>query len=283
MADNNRKTAHWIAAARARETARQDSLFQDPYAEKLAGEEGQFSLSRSEEKTGSDNQFIVVRTKYFDDFIKNASESIRQIVLLGVGLDTRAFRLDLPPDTVVFEIDKPELLKEKEEKLDKIHQDLKPAGATRISVPSDLREDWMSCLLLKDFDQSRKSVWVAEGLFFYLSKEIVTGLMRQIDKLSADGSKLIFDISGTGLLDLPSMSAYLTSLKDKRLPLPYCTDYPEEICEAAGWHDISVDYAGSATASYGRLKTFVQDMTKGKRHKMNSWFVTGTKPALPPE
>ncbi len=60
------------------------------------------------------------------------------------------------------------------------------------------------------------------------------------------------------------------------MPLPYCSDYPEKIFSEVGWHDIFVDYVGSETASYGRIKTFKQDI-KEKRHPMNSYFVIGRK------
>src|SRR5262245_51482019 len=91
-------TAHWIAAARARETARPDRLFADPYADRLAGTLGYRILADSERQSGRENNFIPVRVRWFDDTITRLTAPGVQVVLLGAGLDTRPYRLDLPAD-----------------------------------------------------------------------------------------------------------------------------------------------------------------------------------------
>jgi methyltransferase (TIGR00027 family) len=91
-------TAFWIAAVRARETERRDGLFADPYARDLAGQRGSTVMAASERTAGGENAFIPVRVQWFDDLIVSAAAQVRQVVLLGAGLDTRAFRLDLPTD-----------------------------------------------------------------------------------------------------------------------------------------------------------------------------------------
>src|SRR5262249_10111827 len=60
---------------------------------------------------------LVIRTKFFDDFLLHATreQEIRQVVLLAAGMDTRAFRLTWPPHTLLFELDQPELLTQKEQ------------------------------------------------------------------------------------------------------------------------------------------------------------------------
>src|SRR6266699_6751320 len=91
-------TAYWIAAARARETARPDRLFEDPYAAALAGDRGRRMLERAEAPTGRPNPFLPIRTRHFDDVLVAEAGRDRpgQVVLLGAGLDTRGFRLPLP-------------------------------------------------------------------------------------------------------------------------------------------------------------------------------------------
>src|ERR1700728_4188405 len=101
-------TAHWMAAERARETARPDRLFEDPLAEVLAGTEGVDLMARM----GVDlpvNPAFPIRTRFFDDALVRllADHRIGQVVLMGAGMGTRAYRLDLP---TVFEIDRPALL-----------------------------------------------------------------------------------------------------------------------------------------------------------------------------
>jgi methyltransferase (TIGR00027 family) len=88
-------TSRLTAAARARESARADRLFEDRWAAELAGEEG-FSLLEGNDASlsGQAPPAFVVRHRFFDDFLtRQASRGIRQVVLIAAGLDTRAFRL----------------------------------------------------------------------------------------------------------------------------------------------------------------------------------------------
>ena len=107
-------TAHWIAAVRARESERPDALFTDPYAAILAGDVGRASLAASERASGGENHFLAVRTRFFDEVLCAESRTGDAVVLLGAGLDTRAFRLPLPPDIDWYEIDDGALLATKE-------------------------------------------------------------------------------------------------------------------------------------------------------------------------
>lgn len=57
----------------------------------------------------------VIRTRFFDDYLLAAcAAGCRQVVLLAAGLDTRAYRLDWPPATHLFEVDLPCVLLFKE-------------------------------------------------------------------------------------------------------------------------------------------------------------------------
>jgi methyltransferase (TIGR00027 family) len=94
-------TARWTAGVRARESARADHLFEDPWAEVLTGEEGaEWLAQRPEDSTIP----MAIRTRFFDDFLQDVSRrhAIRQVVLMAAGLDTRAFRLDWPDGTCLF-------------------------------------------------------------------------------------------------------------------------------------------------------------------------------------
>src|SRR5690606_397949 len=98
-------TARWTAAVRAQESERDDALFADPWAAALAGDEGMAWLTQRPPGSGLP---MALRTRYFDDFlVRIVQESgIRQLVMLAAGLDTRTFRLALPAEMRVFELDK---------------------------------------------------------------------------------------------------------------------------------------------------------------------------------
>ena len=106
-------TAHWTAAVRQMESAREDRLFSDPWAAALAGEEGAQWIAQ---RTPDSVVPIVLRTRYFDDFLQRVTSqnAIRQVVLMAAGLDTRAFRLAWPAQTRIFELDQVAVLAHKE-------------------------------------------------------------------------------------------------------------------------------------------------------------------------
>jgi O-methyltransferase involved in polyketide biosynthesis len=59
--------------------------------------------------------WLVARTKVIDDVIIEAiAEGCDKVLNLAAGLDTRPYRLNLPPDFAWVEADLPELLAEKE-------------------------------------------------------------------------------------------------------------------------------------------------------------------------
>jgi methyltransferase (TIGR00027 family) len=100
-----------VAACRALETARSDGLVRDPFAARLAGPRGEAILQGI---TGWQLMCfgIGVRTRFLDDLIVEtiARESIRVVLSVGAGLDTRPWRLELPPDLRWIEADFPEML-----------------------------------------------------------------------------------------------------------------------------------------------------------------------------
>jgi O-methyltransferase involved in polyketide biosynthesis len=104
-------TALMVAACRAIETARADGLVRDPFAERLAGPRGDAILRGI---TGWQLMCfgIGVRTRFLDDLVIEtiARESIEVVLSVGAGLDTRPWRLELPPELRWIEADFPEML-----------------------------------------------------------------------------------------------------------------------------------------------------------------------------
>ncbi|WP_432825346.1 SAM-dependent methyltransferase [Dactylosporangium sp. CA-092794] len=230
-----RGSARWTAAVRARESARPDRLFEDPWAEVLAGGAD----------AGPDNPFLVVRTRYFDDAV-TAAGWLRQLVLLGAGLDTRAWRLPLPAGATVFEVDLPVLLAAKHERIP-----ARPGCAVRI-VEADLRGDWGPALLGAGFDPGAPTLWLAEGLLFHLPAAAVGPLLAGAAALTG-GGRFLADVFGTGLLRLPSLQPMIESRRRYHLSPPFCTDDPAGLFRDAGWADVTWDLAGSPAANHGRL------------------------------
>jgi methyltransferase (TIGR00027 family) len=174
----NSGTASWIAAARARESERADRLFRDPYASALAGTLGRSALEASERASGGENQFLPIRTRFFDDVLEAEADKLDQVVLLGAGLDTRAFRLGLPDRLRWFEIDRPDVFVQKERVLGELGA---VARWQRSVVVADLTGAWSEPLLDAGFGVGCRTTWLAEGLFFYLSAELVRNVLADGD------------------------------------------------------------------------------------------------------
>ncbi|MFH9862101.1 class I SAM-dependent methyltransferase [Streptomyces sp. NPDC017202] len=194
-------TALLVAAARAIETRRHDSLAQDVYAEhfvRAAPACAHWPVRIEEVPDGDADplwgrfaRYFGLRTRVLDDFLlRSVHTGARQVVLLGAGLDTRAFRLDWPSDCVVFEVDRAGVLAFKHRVLTDLSADPK---VKRVPVPVDLRADWVAVLTAAGFDPAAPSVWLAEGLLFYLPGRAETYLVDTVDRLSAEGSALAFE------------------------------------------------------------------------------------------
>lgn len=204
-------TAVMVAAARAGETERDDPLIRDPYAKILVAGAGtgvwEFMLddefvaklanADAEAAAIFDHMgsYQAVRTHFFDEFFANAAAAgIRQIVILASGLDSRAYRVQWPAGTVVYEIDQPKVLEYKSARLSE--HGVAPS-ALRREVPIDLRLDWPNALREAGFDASVPTAWLAEGLLMYLPADAQDRLFEQITDLSAAGSRIAAETMGT--------------------------------------------------------------------------------------
>jgi methyltransferase (TIGR00027 family) len=196
-------TATMVAAARAVATKADNPIIHDQFAEPLVRAVGVDFLTRwasgdlnaadvdADDSTWKLQQMpdaMAARTRFFDAFFAEATTAgIRQAVILASGLDARAYRLDWPAGTTVFEVDQPEVIAFKTQTL----SDLGASPTTdRRTVAIDLRNDWPAALIEAGFDRTQPTAWIAEGLLGYLPPEAQDRLLDNIAALSADGSRL---------------------------------------------------------------------------------------------
>jgi methyltransferase (TIGR00027 family) len=131
-----------VAAMRAEESARDDALFTDPFAERLAGEDGRRLLAEAAAKTEQPSAPIVVRTKFFDEALLRAqADGVAQVVILAAGMDARALRLPWHSGTTVYEVDQPHVIETKDERLGG-----ERPRCRRAAVGVDLADDWPKVL-----------------------------------------------------------------------------------------------------------------------------------------
>jgi methyltransferase (TIGR00027 family) len=110
LISNVSDTARWMAAYRAAESARRDALFNDPLAERLAGERGR-AIAAAAPRLTRNGWWWVTRTKLIDDLIaQSVQNGCDRVLNLAAGFDTRPYRLDLPAGTEWIEADLPEII-----------------------------------------------------------------------------------------------------------------------------------------------------------------------------
>jgi methyltransferase (TIGR00027 family) len=191
-------TAVMVASARAAETASERPLIRDEFAQMLIdGPELAQLVAKMSTTYTADPELAAVRahmvnyqaarTHFFDAYFQAAAAAgIRQHVILASGLDSRAYRLDWPAGTSVYEVDQPKVLEYKAATL--AAHGIQPV-VERHEVAADLRFDWPKALRDEGFDLAQRTAWLAEGLLMFLPGEAEERLFSDIDALSAPGSR----------------------------------------------------------------------------------------------
>ena len=206
-------TATMIAAGRAMATKDSRGLIDDPFADPLVRAvgldffvkmiDGEVDFSTVENASPARMQAIIngvaVRTQYFDDYLLAAVDAgVRQVVILASGLDSRAYRLPWPAQTVVYEVDQPKVIEFKTTTLAGIGAQ---PTAERRTVGIDLRYDWPTALRAAGLDAAAPTAWLAEGLLIYLPPEAQDRLFDNITAISVPGSTVATEYV-PGLKDL---------------------------------------------------------------------------------
>lgn len=238
-----------MAAERARESTRPDSLFDDPLAARLAGREG-MRIMADMAAGMPDNPAIPIRTRYVDDRLVGmvGADRIAQVVLVAAGMDARAFRLGFPAGVVLFELDQPALLDLKERRLGEAGA--RPTCARR-TVPVDLERPWHQDLVSAGFAVGEPAVFVAEGLLGYLEEAKVHRLLDTLARLAGPTSVLLADVSGRSPSGIPLMDTWFARLEAAGMSRRFATDDPEGLFAAHGWEAQAVEY-GEEGANFGR-------------------------------
>jgi methyltransferase (TIGR00027 family) len=128
---------------------------------------------------------MVARTVAIDDVVRAAAAP--QVVILGAGLDGRAWRMPELRDVVVFEIDHPDTQRDKRARVPQLTQS---AREVRF-VPVDFtRDDLDASLAGAGHDPKRPTTWIWEGVVMYLTQQEAEASLAVIERRSCAGSQL---------------------------------------------------------------------------------------------
>jgi methyltransferase (TIGR00027 family) len=247
-------TALWVAVYRARETERQDALFRDPFARKLAGERGE--QIAKDLLAGQRYEWpYTARTVRFDQIV---TEQIKQgadmVINLAAGLDTRPYRMDLPPSLQWIEVDFPAMIDYKEQvlagekprcTLERVRLDLSDVNARR-------------ALFQRLGSNARKVLVLTEGLLVYLTPDEVSALGRDLAAQSSFRDWAI-DLCSPGLLKM--LQKNLAALSEAGSPLKFGPEEGPEFFNASGWKAVEVYSMLKTAARIKRLPFFLRLMS----------------------
>jgi methyltransferase (TIGR00027 family) len=251
-------TATFGALARALATKK--GLMNDPFAEPLVRAVGvdYFIRVLSDDLFSDDYgdnpamtgliDILAAHTRFVDEFLADAGRAgIRQVVILGSGLDTRPYRLWWPPGTTVYEIDRPQVLDFKSELLRGLDAEL---AANRCALGIDLRQDSLAALWRVGFDAAQPTIWVAEQLLVgYLPPDAQNRLLRDVTAASAAGSRFAADHMPTWTpIHVQAGRAFVERWRHRGLDIDLASvtypgqyRYVPEYLAAHGWETVERD------------------------------------------
>lgn len=138
-------------------------------------------------------EYQIARTAYFDRIMEQAlRENIPQIVFLGAGYDSRPYRFkDLIRETRIFELD---IHTTQQRKRELLRQANIPIPEQLVYVPINFNTENLKDVLFKaGFDKNKKTLFIWEGVTYYLPAEVVDDTLSLIRSNSPAGSSVCFD------------------------------------------------------------------------------------------
>jgi methyltransferase (TIGR00027 family) len=227
LVSNVSDTARWVAVYRAWESTRPDALFRDPFAERLAGERG-IAIAKLMPRQARSGWPIIVRTKLIDDLVLSSlMEGCDCVVNLAAGLDSRPYRMALPPELRWIEVDFPAMVEEKQ----RLMADARPVcRLTRRGL--DLSDAAARAVLFDEIAETTgRALVITEGLLLYMNEEVVRALA--LDLADRPGIRWwMFDLASPNLLQMmqKTMGTQLVNA-----PMRFAPADGVAFFEALGW------------------------------------------------
>jgi len=250
LISNVSDTARWVAVYRAQESARPDALFKDPFADRLAGERGR-AIAAVAPKQMRNGWPITIRTKLMDDLIlASVAEGCDCVLNLAAGLDTRPYRLPLPPALPWIEADLPGMIEEKERLL----AEAKPVCCLSREKVDLADVAARSAFLARVLQHAAKALVITEGLLAYLDEEVVRSLSRDLTA-QAGIRWWLLDLASPIILQMmqKSMGQHLMNAPFKFAPANGLAFF-----EALGWQVRDVRSVFREAGRYRRIGFFLR-------------------------
>ena len=247
-------TALWVATYRAMESERSDAIFRDPFARKLAGSKGQAIVDLMPQGRAM-AWTMIVRTAVLDEMIMDTVKrrGADLVLNLAAGLDTRPWRLELPPSLGWIDVDLPDILNYKTEAL----QNETPV-CRYVAIPADLTDaEARRDLFARVGAEGGDVLVVTEGLIIYLTPEQVSGLARDL-YAQPRFRWWLTDLVSPKLMQW-IQKTWGSALQRGNAPFQFAPEEGTKFFEPLGWREVSFRSTG-------------EEARRLKREIRNAWI-----------
>jgi len=214
------------------------------------------------------NNMINARTEFFDESLDRYIGDMDQVVFMGAGYDTRAYKFCQNQGIKTFEIDTESTQTHK-------IKALKDAGLDTEwihFVPVDFNNEfWLEKLIKEGFERGKKNFFLWEGVTLYLPEEAVRQTIKTITEASTEGSVLAFDVYSLSFVDPDSFFLKMTtkSLKVTGETLQYGLDLTKnqeeqisDLLKGSGFNVNRFRTMGNPKSKLGRFACLVEAVKK---------------------
>jgi methyltransferase (TIGR00027 family) len=198
---------------------------------------------------------ILCRTRYIDDVLRRSLEQgLDQVIILGAGFDSRAYRIAGMDQVQVFEVDLPGTREAKQARVEKVLGAV-PDNVTLVGMDFDGQslDDMLSAA---GFQKGRRTLFIWEGVTQYITEEAVDDTLEFVSRVSGVGSAIVFSYVRRGLIDGTDrpewMGPFLSFAKSVGSPMifgldqacldQYLCDHGLELVDDVGSADYQVLY-----------------------------------------
>jgi methyltransferase (TIGR00027 family) len=246
-------SARLIAGLRASENGKMNRRYEDRYAELAAGPHGRLLAERFTAILPPLREMVVARTCHIDGLLSNAvNRGLKQLVLVGAGLDFRTLRAPRGSGLRVFELDLPDMLAERARVLAGFGNMPAPQS-TPIALNLEF-DDIGTVLRTAGFDPTAPSMFVFEGMSMYFEERINRSILSSIRALMEHpDSRLWCDIvassvirNATGHIEVEKFIKGMAKLGE---PFVFGLDDPVPFLERLGYEIVGHDRSSSDPAT----------------------------------
>lgn len=241
-------SARMIAGVRAQQPSHRIIRVDCPHTAAAASEHGRLLAQRLREELPQLADLVHARTQHGDEALLGVP-ALKQVVMVGAGLDMRPFRLNARlPDVTWFELDLPSMLKERERVVAGFPE---TSSAKRQPIPIDLINESLEQKLLtrSDFDRRAPTLVLYEGCSMYFDESLNRRILTDSQPLlEHPESRLWCDFVDRSVVDgrtqIDAVTRFLRGMDELGEQFIFGCQQPGEFLKSCGYRQISVRTAG---------------------------------------